>query len=115
VETKEFEIKLNGFGAFDNPKNPVIFVRPEASGNLNKLQRNLIAKLSDLLPKEIAHTDTDFHPHITVAYRDLTSENFEKAWPEYELKPFSASFKVTTFHLLEHDGTKWNIVATKNL
>lgn len=110
-----FEIRLNGFGAFDNPKNPVIFVNPEPSENLNALQRLLIAKLSNLLPKEVSPADTHFHPHMTVAYRDLSAEHFEKAWPEYQSKAFSAAFTVGAFHLLEHDGTKWNIVATKNL
>jgi 2'-5' RNA ligase len=114
VDAGKFEIALNGFGAFNHPKNPVVFIQPEASENLNKLQRQLIERLSNLLPKQIA-TDGRFHPHMTVAYRDLTPENFRKAWAEYESKQFLGTFEATAFHLLEHDGTKWNIVATKNL
>jgi 2'-5' RNA ligase len=115
IPMKIFEVKLNGFGAFDNPKNPVVFVRPETSDALSGLQRQIVGKLSDLLPKEIAHTDENFHPHMTVAYRDLTWEHFENAWASYQSKDFSEAFAVDCFHLLEHDGTKWNVIATKNL
>ncbi len=114
IDRPPFELSLNGFGAF-NKHSPVIFIRPVQSENLTALQSRLIEKLSNRLPKDIQSTDKDFHPHMTIAYRDLTRENFDKAWSEYEHLDFSASFAVDAFHLLEHDGTKWNIVATQKL
>lgn len=110
-----FEVTLNGFGTFDKPKSPVVFVKPEPSKNLDALQKELMGRLSNLLPKEKAFTEEDFHAHMTVSYRDLSVANFKKAWQEYQSKDFSASFTVESFHLLEHDGTKWNVIATKNL
>ena len=107
-----FDVILKDFGAFDNPENPVIFVKPETSALLEKLQTAIIDKVSSLLPKAVGMTDTHFHPHMTVAYRDLTRENFENAWAEYQHRAFSASFRADAICLLEHDGTKWNIVAT---
>ncbi|WP_228377971.1 2'-5' RNA ligase family protein [Chryseobacterium luteum] len=37
TDISPFEVTLNGFGSFPNPKNPVIFVQPEANENLNLL------------------------------------------------------------------------------
>jgi len=110
-----FNLILTGFGAFPNPKNPVVFVKPETSKNLNMLQHKLIDKFSNLLPRDVSTTDMHFHPHMTVAYRDLTPENFEKSWAEYHSKYFSETFPVNGFHLLEHDGAKWGIIATNRL
>jgi len=115
ISQDQFELALNGFGSFNDSKNPVIFVKPVESENLNALQSELIERLTNIYPKAIAHTDSDFHPHMTVAYRDLTADNFQKAWQEYEHRNFSVSFTVDAFYLLEHDGSKWNIIATKKL
>lgn len=115
MDAASFEITLDGFGAFDNNENPVIFVKPVISNELNGMQSELTEKLSADFPKAIASHDRHFHPHMTVAYRDLKREEFEKAWPEYETKPFYATFMADGFHLLRHDGTKWNIEATKLL
>lgn len=115
MDTAPFEIALDGFGAFDNNENPVIFVKPGISAGLTGVQKELADKLSAGFPKAMASADRHFHPHMTVAYRDLKREQFEKAWREYETKPFGAAFTAGHFHLLRHDGTKWNIVATKAL
>lgn len=112
---KPFDVSLNGFGAFDKAKNPVIYINPEHSQSLIDLQRQLTGKLQDLLPREKAFTEPHFHPHMTVAYRDLKPEHFGRAWAEYQSKPFAAGFAVSAIHLLEHDGSKWNIIASKNL
>src|SRR5215813_1017457 len=40
TDMSSFEITLNGFGSFPNPKNPVLFVQPEESENLKQLQLN---------------------------------------------------------------------------
>lgn len=112
MESAPFEITLDGFGAFGNNESPVIFVKPVVSAGLNEMQSALIEKLSADFPKATASHDRHFHPHMTIAYRDLKREHFEKAWPEYETKPFHATFMADSFHLLRHDGTKWNIEAT---
>lgn len=42
------------------------------------------------------------HPHVTLA-RGMSSEQFEKAWPEYEGKEFKASFEVNEMVLLKKE------------
>ena len=57
----------------------------------------------------------NFNPHLTVAYRDLTSENFEKAWEEYEDKDFKERFDVQKVGLYKHFNQRWNLISTKEL
>jgi len=101
-----FEITLNGFGSFPNPKNPVVFVQPEHNESLRQLQLHVKEKFN--------FKSYSFNPHITVGYRDLTYENFMKAWEIYQNKPYKTKFLVDKIILLRHDG-KWVPVAEKML
>ncbi|CAD7808544.1 RNA 2',3'-cyclic phosphodiesterase [Chryseobacterium aquaeductus] len=101
-----FEVTLNGFGSFPNPKNPVLFVQPEENHNL----KDLHLKVKD----RFSFKNYSFHPHITVGYRDLTWENYLKAWEIYKEKEFKTKFIVDKISLLRHDG-KWISIAEKKL
>lgn len=101
-----FEIILNGFGSFPNPKNPVLFVKPEESENLKQLYLNVKEKFS--------FGKNSFNPHITVGYRDLTYENFLKAWEIYKDKIYKTKLLVDKITLLRHDG-KWVSINEKKL
>ena len=93
-----FDIILNGFGSFPNPKNPVLFVQPEQNENLKQLYLNVKEKFS--------FGKYSFHPHMTVGYRNLTFENYLKAWEIYKDKDYKTKFIVDKILLLRHDG-KW--------
>ncbi|REC43871.1 2'-5' RNA ligase family protein [Chryseobacterium sp. 5_R23647] len=101
-----FEIILNGFGNFPNPKNPVLFIKPEESENLKQLYFNVKEKFS--------FKRDSFSPHVTVGYRDLTYENFLKAWEIYKGKNYETKFLVDKIILLRHDG-KWIPINEKKL
>jgi 2'-5' RNA ligase len=53
------------------------------------------------------YKDFPFHPHLTLAFRDLKKPMFEKAWSEFKDKEFSGSFVVDRFTLLKHNGKVW--------
>jgi len=110
-----FTVKLQGFGAFNNRKNPVIFIKPAYSISLVLLQREIVNSFGALELAVVQPTDKNFTPHMTIAYRDLTPANFEKAWEEYSYKEFEEQFEVTAVHLLQHNGTQWNIIASNTL
>lgn len=101
-----FEIELNGFGSFPNPKNPVIFVQPENNDHLIDLHTR-IKQYFDFI-------SYSFHPHITVGYRDLTFGNYLEAWKDYKHKKYKTRFLVDKITLLRHDG-KWVPIAEKKL
>lgn len=110
-----FTVLLQGFGAFNNRKSPVIFIKPADNISLVLLQRELVNRLGALEPAVVQPTDKNFTPHMTIAYRNLTPANFEKAWEEYRHKEFEEQFEVNAVHLLQHNGTQWNVIASSPL
>lgn len=115
LQQKPFHVYLNGFGAFHNKHNPVVYINPVPNKELVKMQRELMIAFDNVLPNKIHSLDKSFKPHMTVAYRDLTPENFSRAWQEYNDKPFYDVFDVHSIYLLEHDWKKWNVIATHKL
>ena len=115
ISQKPFSIQLKDFGSFPNSKAPVFYINPVSTEELSfrqvKIILSFISNISDFVNK----TDIGFKPHITMAYRDLTSEMFAKAWQEYQHKKFASLFEVDAFYLLQHDSKKWNIIATYSL
>lgn len=101
-----FEIELNGFGSFPNPKNPVLFVQPENNDHLKELYL--------LVREKFNFMKYSFNPHITVGYRNLTYENFLKAWELYKDKEYKTKFLVDKIILLRHDEN-WVQIAEKKL
>ncbi len=107
ISVSPFEQRLRDYGCFER-KNPTIFIRPENTEELQQLHKEVAVKMD----KEI---NENFHPHLTVAFRDLTKENFDKAWREYQNKEFKGSFNVNRVGLYRHDGKRWNLFATNCL
>lgn len=116
MPTGNFEVKLENFGSFPNPEHPVIYIQPLASEPLCVLQQTLIEHFHNYFPNvRKENADRNFNAHMTVAYRDLKPEQFAKAWKVYQHKIYKATFQVENIHLLQHDGTKWNIISTINI
>ena len=106
-----FRQELKNFGSFANKRNPVIFIEPVMNESLAVLQKNVINHFIKAFGKnQVAQNEFKFNPHMTVAYRDLLFPQFKIAWEEYETKKFEAIFEVSSFHLLQHDGKKWNSI-----
>ncbi|NIF07881.1 2'-5' RNA ligase family protein [Chryseobacterium sp. Tr-659] len=101
-----FELEINGFGSFPNPKNPVIFVQPEAHPALTELYENV--------KQQFNFMKYSFNPHITVGYRDLSWDNYLKAWEVYKEKDYKTKFLVDKIILLRHDG-RWLPIMEKKL
>lgn len=101
---KGFPVRLKNFDSF---KPRVIFVHVEASDSLthlkDDLERDLL--LNPLLP--IKKTDKDFHPHITIANRDLHKKDFNAAWESFKSKTYEDSFTVTGISLMKHNRVHW--------
>jgi 2'-5' RNA ligase len=53
-----------------------------------------------------------FHPHITIATRDLHKKAFAEAWPLFENKPFAATFEATGLSVLRHNKKDWDVIHT---
>jgi 2'-5' RNA ligase len=100
------ELCLKDFNAF-SPR--VIYIDVIKNDWLGNLQRELhrFCKV-ELNLFNANHKDHPFHPHLTLAFRDLKKEYFKKAWEEFKERKFEGTFPVTEIVLLKHDGKVWN-------
>jgi 2'-5' RNA ligase len=103
------EIALNGFAAFV-PR--VIYVDVVKSPELIAMQADLAQYMETTVgisdPKAKARP---FTPHMTVAFRDLTRQNFKAAWAEFAERSLMLEFAATHLTLLSHDGRRWQMYA----
>jgi 2'-5' RNA ligase len=114
--TAAFPISLSGFGSF--PQN-VIYIKVLQDAPLRALQTTLASQCREALGLTGRYSnqtaDRPFVPHMTVAFRDLTTENFHQAWAEFESKPLefnnqsdrSYQFLCDRLTLLKYDGQLW--------
>jgi 2'-5' RNA ligase len=100
----EVSLNLNGYGHFENR---VIFVDVEPSAALETLQEQLEVYLKNNGFPFIKEAKKPFHPHVTIATRDVKPEDFEAAWPTFEGKEFTASFTTNTMHLMKLSEDRW--------
>ena len=103
--TQPFVINLENFGCFE-PR--VIFVAVKKNDHLEDCLR----RLTDLCKCELnlfnaGYRNLPFHPHVTVAFRDLRKSQFEAAWTEFKARKYKASFECRKVSLLKHDGKFW--------
>ncbi len=100
-------MNLENFGAFP-PR--VIYINVLKTTELLTLQTQLGAFLSEQLNiVDIKATTRPFSPHLTVAFRDLSKQNFRKAWPLFAEQKLEYNFIVNQLTLLIHNGKRWEI------
>ncbi|MEM7109310.1 MAG: 2'-5' RNA ligase family protein [Bacteroidota bacterium] len=102
---KIFELEVQGYGAFEPRVIYLTISKPEMLTSLQKELEKLMRKTMNIFNAN--YKDQFFHPHLTVAFRDLKKTTFYEAWREYESKDYYAQFKVVSFALLKHDGKQW--------
>ena len=102
-------VNLSGFGAFA-PR--VIYINVLKAPELLALQKDLMeyVETSMGIVEKVSKT-RPFAPHMTVAFRDLTKQNFRKAWSEFHNRPLEFDFTASQLTLLIHDGRRWNVSA----
>ncbi len=102
-----FEVMLDGFGSF-SPR--VIYIMVKPSAELNQIQHELkMAARQDLKLVNSNYKDKAFHPHVTVAFRDLSKKNYNVAWDEYADLNINHTFLANSISLLKHNGKHWAV------
>lgn len=101
-------IVLDGFGAF-SPR--VIYVDVRKSLELLELQADLMAQCELVGIIAPVSKTRPFAPHMTVAFRDLTRQNFKAAWAQFQQRQLYFEFTATNLTLLLHNGKQWNVHA----
>ena len=99
------QIELNNYNCFE-PR--VLFIDVKKNESLNQLQQQLVFHVKKKLQLFNQYEDKrGFHPHITIAFRDLKKELFYRAWNELREKKFECEFTCTSFFLLKQNGQQW--------
>ena len=76
--------------------------------NLRILQKELSKYVRRNLKIQNAdYKDRGFHPHMTVAFRDLKKPEFQVAWEKFKKEEYYAEFRCNEFTLLKHNGNHW--------
>lgn len=106
-ENPPVTIQLKDFSSFP-PR--VIFINVVITPELENLQKNLQRYFKRQLNIFNAnYKELPFHPHLTLAFRDLKKPNYQKAWEEFVSKNYQATFLASTLALLKHSGSVWKV------
>ncbi|NUO02498.1 MAG: 2'-5' RNA ligase family protein, partial [Saprospiraceae bacterium] len=98
-------VRLLNFSSFP-PR--VIFVNVEPDPELQQFQQSLENHLEEQLN---IRTDRQygFHPHVTVAFKDLRESVFPQAWAYFSAQTFAHTFQPPGMALLRHNGQYWEV------
>ena len=82
----------------------------EECSALEELQKQIAKTAREKLKLDNSgYKNRGYHPHMTVAFRDLKPSAFRQAWEEFEGRELSHHFEVRSIVLLKHNGKDWEI------
>lgn len=94
----------------------VIFINVVKTEMLENMQRGIHRFCKKELNLFNAnYKELPFHPHLTLAFRDLKKPNYKKAWEEFENREYKAEFIADKIALLKHNGKVWQVFREFNL
>ena len=105
----KFEINLKDFAAF---KPKVIYVDVLKNEILNDLHESLNDFIDQQNKFPLKKDDRPFHPHLTLAARDLYKKAFYEAWETFSEKKYEATWLVNGISLLRHNKKNWDVIFT---
>lgn len=111
LEQKRFPVNINNFSAF---KPRTIFIDVILNESLKAAKANTEKYLLSNGRYKIKKEDRPFHPHITIATRDLQKKCFHEAWLIFEEKKFIAEWIAEGLSILRHNNKKWDVVHTSH-
>lgn len=103
-------IELNHFSHFGKR---VIYINVVPGEALHRLSQSVNNYFRQLFPGVLKKDDRPFHPHITIANRDITPRVFTEAWEYFSRRKFEAAFTSDTISLLKLVDGKWIVIAKK--
>jgi len=103
---QSFPVQLKNFAAF-TPR--VIYVDVLPNARLSDVRTDLEAILLSGDRFAIKKENRPFHPHITIANRDLAKEDFPRAWQHFQHMPYEATFEANAISLLRHNNHIWEV------
>lgn len=107
----DLEMQLDNFDHFGKK---VLTIGVKENPALVEIKKQVEWHFTRAFEDVIRSGNRPFHPHITIANRDMKPSDFEKAWEHFSNKTFQVSFGTRTISLLKLNAAKWNTIADKN-
>ena len=109
ITQPRFILRLTNFSHF-MPR--VIFIDVVLNDQLIKLKDDLFEFLFEQNKYPLKKDDRPFHPHVTIAARDLHKKSFYEAWEYFKEKKYEAEWIAGNLSLLCHNKKNWDVIAT---
>ena len=108
-DLSSYTLRTNNFSAF---KPRTIFIDLERSIELEEMKKVVdnFFQRQETFPVKI--DIRPFHPHITIATRDLFKKSFYEAWPLFEKEEFMETWNVEGISVLLHNKKNWDVIHT---
>lgn len=105
---KPFDLRYSGFDRFGKR---VIFIKVKEDPSLSSLQIGLskYCKTDLKLVEELS--DRAYHPHMTLAFKDIKATQFDLYWDFIKKQKFEARQKVKDIALLKRVDGRWIVVS----
>lgn len=99
-------LRLDGFGHFGKR---VLFVRVEAPPELQALQEAFNSHMRLMAGSTLKQDDRPFHPHVTIATRDMTPAAFRDAWEHFSRIEYGAAMDLDAISMMLQRPGAWDI------
>lgn len=104
-----FSISTNNFSAF---KPKTIFISLAPNDRLTHVKSITDEFFKNNSFYKIKIDARPFHPHITIATRDLFKKSFHEIWPWFAEKKFLEEWTTNGLSLLKHNKKNWDVIYT---
>jgi len=104
-----FNISTNNFSAF---KPRTIFIAVSPNEQLNEVKETIDEVFKNNSFYNIKIDTRPFHPHITIATRDLFKKSFHEIWPWFAEKIFIEEWAAEGISILKHNKKNWDVIHT---
>lgn len=101
------DLHLQGFSHFDRK---VLFIAVDPSPALEELRNQAFRHFHQALGPALRPDDRPFHPHVTIATRDLRPSAFVAAWEYFSRQTFEARFTGARISLLKLFPGQWQVI-----
>lgn len=112
IAKNKFEVALKDFAAF---KPRVIYIDVLKNETLSEFHESLVYFIYQQNKYPVKKEDRPFHPHVTLATRDLYKKAFNEAWEIFSVKKYEASWLASGISLLRHNKKNWDVIFTSQL
>ena len=109
--TGHFDIRLEGFDHFGKR---VLFIAVMENLLLKQLKEQVDIHFLESFAGIMKKDTLTFHPHITIANRDMQPSHFEKGWEYFSKIDYSVSFTADSVSLLKLVEGKWKVILEKD-